>query len=197
MSDLLWIKDSIVNWSLGSKMLKLGLIENGTRNVYEYTTATVDSNGTFSISLNHVAPSKLTPVVQIQNLPVSLISVSNSNVKGALGELLFYDPDSSKPNWMGYCVSKVVGETVGHFTLDYLYLEDKLDVTGTFVGGAQVNGINYSTSFVYDLHYKQGWNKIVVTLTERQESGNNVTEKYSFTNSETSESQWWVFSIGP
>jgi len=194
-SNLLSIKDTIDNWTLGNKILKFGLIENVTNNIYEYTTTNIDSNGAFNISLNQVIPTKLTSVIQIQNLPSSLITISNPNIKGAIGELLFFNPDTAKPSWMAACKSKIGNTVVGSYTLDYLYVEDNMDVTGSFVGGGESNGKHYSTTFNYDLHYKKGWNKIVVTLTERVESGNNITEKYLFTNSENSESIWLVWFI--
>jgi|GEM_PF-4931022 len=195
-SNILSIADTIEHWPLGNKVLKFGLIENVTNNLYEYTSTTIDSNGVFSISLNQVVPTNLISVVQIQNLPTSLITISNPDVRGALGELLIFNPDSSQPSWMAACISKILKDSVGYFTLDYMYVEKAMDVTGVFVGGAESGGKNYATTFEYKLHYKKGWNKIVVTLTERTELGNNITEKYLFTNSENSQSKWFVWFIG-
>jgi len=191
------IQDTIDNWSLGSKLLKFGLIDNITNEVYEYTMSSIDPNGVFNISLRNIIPSNLTLVRVIQNLPVSYLAVSNPNVKGALGELLIFNPDTSKPSWLSLCYSKINRDSIGSYTLDYLYVEDDMDITGTFTGYSTINGKNYQSIFGYDLHYKKGWNKIVVTLVERVENGNNINEKYIFNNSEDGESQWlyWFIKI--
>jgi hypothetical protein len=191
------IKDTIENWSLGNKLLVFGLIDNITNEIYEYTTTTIDSIGIFNISLNNVIPSNLTSVREIQNLPISYLKISNPNVKGALGELLIFNPDTSKPSWLAACYSKIFLNNVGYFTIDYLYVEEDMDITGTFTGYGQVNGKNYTTIFQYDLHYKKGWNKIVITLVERTENGNDINEKYIFNHYEDGESQWiyWFINI--
>lgn len=185
------IRDTIGNWSLGIKFLKFGLIDNISNEVYEYTTALIDSNGVFNISLNNIVPKNLTPVSQIQNLPLSYLTVSNPNVRGALGEILIFNPDTLKPSWLSACYSRTYRNKVGYFTVDYLYVEKNMDIAGTFTGGAGSN----TTTFEYDLHYKKGWNKIVATLVERVENGNNINEKFIFNNAEDGESQWLYWFI--
>ena len=182
--------------NIGNKILKFGLLENFTNNVFIHTMGSVDSNGVFNIPLSGIVPSNLTPIRVIQNLPPNL-NISNIDVKGALGELLIFNPDTSKPSWLSACYSKIFRDNVGYFTIDYLYVEENMDITGTFTGGGESNGKYYTTTFEYDIHYKKGWNKIVVTLVERVENGNSITEKYIFNNSEIGKSQWlyWFINI--
>jgi len=195
-SNLTFIKDTIENWTLGKrKILKLGLIANTTNAITEYVSTTIDSNGIFFISLDQVKPSNLTSIVQIENLPVSFINISDPNVKGALGEMLIYNPDTVKPSWMAACISKINRDSIGSYTLDFLYVESNMDITGTFVGYSLVDGKNDTVTYNYDLHYKAGWNKIVCTLTSRTEYGLNVNESYHFSNSENSDSEWFVWFI--
>ena len=159
--DSFVVKGSIEDWNYPNDMeLILGVYMDNEFYNFESTPITID--GTFNFNFSALDEQDFIPIVEIEDISNnSSLIISNPNAKGILASFYISNQENNIPIEILNHRLDLSGESVNVYQIDFVFCNDKIDITGEIVEN--------NVSKFYNLHFNKGWNKRVVKFINEKE----------------------------
>lgn len=170
-----YLNGKIESWpQVTSKVLKLGKPSNQA--FLEFGNSLIDANGNFNLNTTIPAESLNSPIIDWFNIDSTMnLQIVNYGTKGIDSYLNIFSDSVTEPIGEVMFSSDTLNAGEGYFRVSYFYSEGDFQIIGSITTEHNSDNFNGTQETYYNIHFKQGWNKLVGKVLEEIKSENIIT----------------------